>query len=163
MILNRRKIKHTSQEEVGYDLGLIVPKKEAHFFTKVRISKKPVAGYGTQASKKKYSINHYFLKNKINLKEKYYPAEKIKNIKKFIKKNLKNDNDIVACFNNKILYGKGDYGHVSLIETINAETATLAEPQNAKRKRVILPKLIKAMIYHGRNKNRGGFWVISEK
>ena len=60
MILDRRKIKHGSQEEIGYELGLVVLKEKTHLFTKVRIGKKPVAGYGTQINKEKYSINNYF-------------------------------------------------------------------------------------------------------
>ena len=60
MILDRRKIKRGSQEEIGYELGLVVPKEKTHLFTKTRTGKKPVAGYGTQINKEKYSINNYF-------------------------------------------------------------------------------------------------------
>ncbi|MFN6992487.1 MAG: hypothetical protein ACK4MM_07200 [Fervidobacterium sp.] len=164
MILDRRKIKYGSQEEIGWDLGLIVPKQKAHLFHKTRTGKRPVAGYGTRVGKKKYSINNFFKKNKINLKETYYPIDKIKIVNKFISENLSKNNDIIVCFNNKKLYGTGDYGHVSLIQSINDEIVTLVDPEKdaPKRRKVKLSKLIEAIKYHG-IKNRGGFWVISKQ
>lgn len=163
MVLDRRKIKHGSQEDIGYELGLIVPKEDAYLFAKVRTGRKPAAGYGTQVGKKKYSISKYFMKNKINLKETYYPPEKIKNAKKLILNLLKNNNDIIACFDNNHLYGIGDGGHVSLIESINGNIAVLVDPEKGvpKRRKVETSKLLTAIKKHG-NKNRGGFWVISD-
>ncbi|MBI3190259.1 C39 family peptidase [archaeon] len=153
MILHRRNINHGSQEEIGYDLGLVVPK--------VRTEKKPAAGYGTRIGTKKYSINSYFRKNNIDLKEKYFPAEITTDVKKFIIENLKNGNDIIVCFNNKKLYGAGDYGHISLIQSINNENIILIDPEKnmPKKRKVKLSKLVDAMKYHGK-KNRGGFWII---
>ncbi len=164
MILNRRKIKHGSQEEIGYELGLTVPKEDAHLFTKVRTGRKPAAGYGTQVGKKKYSISKYFLKNKISLKETYYPPEKIKDAKRFISDGLKNNNDIIACFDNNQLYVVGDGGHVSLIESISGNLAVLIDPEKGapKRRKVEISKLLTAMKKHGK-KNRGGFWIISSR
>jgi len=163
MILDRRKIKHGTQENIGCELGLIVPKEKAHLFKKARTGKKPPAGYGVQISKNDCSINDYFIRHNIPLEEKFYPLEKIKNIKNFITENLKNDNDIIVCFNNKLLFGVGDCGHVSLIENINNEIITLNNPTRKKlNKKVKLQKLIKAIKYHG-EKNRGGFWIIYAK
>ncbi len=163
MILDRRKIKHENQEEIGYELGLVVPEEKRNAFTKVRTGKKPSAGYGTQVSKKEYSINRYFLKNNIGLKETYYPTKSIRHANEFIIKNLENDNDIIACFNNQQLYGEGDWGHVSLIQSINKDIVALIDPRtDLLIREVNLEKLVKAMEYHGK-KNRGGFWVISDK
>lgn len=160
MILERRKIKHGSQEEIGYELGLVVPIEKAHLFARARTGKKPVAGYGTQVGKKRYSINSYFSKNNIKLKEKYFYPGNAKNVKRFINENLKGGNDMIACFNNKKLYGKGDWGHVSLVQGINKDTVTLIDPAKGARK-ASLTKLVKAMKHHWR-KRRGGFWLISE-
>ena len=163
VILDRRGIKHNSQEEIGYELGLIIPKEKIHLFIKARIGRKPVAGYGTQVSKKKYSINNYFLKNKIKLKETYYFPEKIKDTRNFIIENLKSSNDLVVCFNNKKLYGNGDFGHVSLIQSINNGVIILIDSEKSvpDKRKVKLQKLVEAIKYHGKKK-RGGFWVISE-
>ena len=163
MVLDRRKIKHGSQEEIGCELGLVVPKGKAQFFTKIKTGKKPIAGYGTQVNKKKYSINNYFFKNNIKLKEAYYLLEEIKDIKKFIVENLKSGNDLIVCFDSKKLYGIGDYGHVSLIQNINNSIITLIDSENnvPNKRKVNLQKLVDAMKCHGKEK-RGGFWIISE-
>jgi hypothetical protein len=163
MILDRRKIEHGSQEEIGYELGLIVPEEKTHLFTKIRTGKKPIAGYGTQVNKKEHSITNYFFKNKIKLKEAYYSSEKVKGIRNFIIENLKNGNDLIVCFNNKKLHGGEDLGHVSLIQNINNNIVTLIDPENGvpNKRKVKLQKLVEAMKYHGKKK-RGGFWVISE-
>lgn len=162
MVLDRRKIKHTSQEEIGYELGLTVPKKDVHLFGKVRTGKKPTAGYGTQVDKRRYSINNYFSKKRINLKEKYYSLGKIKNANKFIIDNLKNGNDLIVCFDNRRLYGVGDGGHVSLIESIKEKIVILIDPEKGvpKRRKVKFSKFLSAVKYHGKKK-RGGFWIIS--
>lgn len=163
MVLDRRKIKHGSQEEIGYELGLIVPKKDASSFARVRTGRMPVAGYGTQVGKKKYSINNYFLRHNIPLKEKYYPVESVNNARKFIIENLMCNNDILVCFNYKKLYGVGNFGHVSIIQGINGDTITLIDSEKnvPDKRKISLHKLIEAMKLHGKKK-RSGFWMISD-
>lgn len=158
MVLGRRKIPHGTQEEAGYELGLVVPKGVAHLFKKVRAGKKPPAGYGTRVSKERYAINNFFQTHEIPLEENYFPA--VEDPKRFIIKNLRKGNDILACFNRKKLLGKGNYGHVCIIEGVSNGFVALIDPQDAKSKRVSLDKLVGAMGYHG-TKKRGGFWVIS--
>jgi ribosomal protein S24E len=71
MVLLRRNIPLMSQEEIGYQLGLTVPKKMKKILPKARTGKKPIAGWGTQAQKPKHSINKFFERNNIKLKEVY--------------------------------------------------------------------------------------------
>ncbi len=163
MVLLRRNIPPISQEEIGYDLGLIVPQKDKKLFCKVRIGKKPLAGWGTQVEKENYSINRFFKKNKINLKSEYVFLTEPKRIKKFLKENLRNK-DIIVLFNYGKLYrGKeGDSGHVSIIENITGNHIVLIDPEYdvPKRRIVTLEKMSKAIESHGKEKG-GGFWVIS--
>lgn len=162
MILLRRVIPLKSQEEIGYDLGLIVPKKDKKLFKKVRTGKKPKAGWGTQTEKITYSINNFFRKNQINLKEKCYFLIEQKEIKKFLRESL-NDKDIIVCFNYKKLYNKGgNCGHVSIIESIRGNYITLIDPEYKlpKYRKVSLKQLSTSIKFHGREK-RAGFWVIS--
>ena len=163
MVLNRRKIKHRTQEEIGHELGLVVPKNKVHLFNKVRTGRKPAAGYGTQVGRKQYSISKYFKNNHIKLKEKYYSLNDIKDIKTFIKNHIRKNNDILVCFHNKTLFGFGDYGHVCPIESINTNAITLINPEQdeLKRKWTELPNLILAIKMHGKMR-RGGFWIISK-
>ena len=56
MILLRRGIPLKSQEEIGYNLGLIVPQRYKNLFGKVRTGKRPKDGWGTQTGKLIYSL-----------------------------------------------------------------------------------------------------------
>ena len=162
MILLRRNISLKSQEEIGYDLGLTVPKKDKKLFKKVRIGKKPGAGWGTQVGKPAYSINSFFKKSRINLKEEFFFLVEPIRIKQFLKENL-NKKDIIVCFNYQRLYNKaGDAtGHVSVIENIKGNYLNLIDPEYnvPKHRRVSLKKLSEAIKLHGKEK-RAGFWVI---
>ncbi|HLD05329.1 MAG TPA: hypothetical protein VJG90_06435 [Candidatus Nanoarchaeia archaeon] len=92
----RRGYKPESQEEIGWELGLVVPEEDERFFQKVRVGKKPKAGYGTQASfnkNVKYSLNRYFEKKKISLRAELVKIEMVK-ADKFIEDNLKYGNDL---------------------------------------------------------------------
>ena len=163
MILDRHKIKHSSQEDIGYELGLVVPKNKKNLFKKTRTCKKPLAGYGTQVGKSKHSINNYFKNNKIPLKETYYGPKDIENVKLFIENNIKRGNDMVVCFNNKTLFGSGDFGHVCLVQEIKDNIVTFVNPENNKvENKVELYRLVEAMSKHG-EKRRGGFWLILKK
>lgn len=163
MVLERKMIKHGSQEEIGYELGLVVPKDKAKYFVKVRNAiKKPNNGWGTSVRRKNHSINDYFLRHNINLKEIYYPPKTIREPRELIVENLQKGNDIIACFNNKKLYGKGNYGHVSLVQKINDDIITLVDPDNKPSiRKVKLVKLIEAFKYHGKI-HKGGFWIIAK-
>ena len=92
MILKRRGLQYQSQEEIGYQLGLIVPSELKHQFTQVRTGPEPNAGYGTQTSKKEFSIPLYC------------------------------GDDIIICYNSQLLFGDGDIEHVSLIQSFDTET-----------------------------------------
>ncbi len=164
MILDRRRLAHSTQEDIGNQLGLIISPQNAPLFKKATVGKAADKEYGTQTHKKEYSINNFFLKNHIKLKEKHYPVEKMKDPSVFIIKNLRLGNDIMVCINNKILYGEG-HGHLSLIQAIKGDEITLIDPKidQPKVRIVKLEKLLESMKrkYHQKRK-RGGFWIISE-
>lgn len=162
MILDRRGIAHEDQESIGFDLGLIVPEDKANLFAKVRTGDRLASGWGTQVQEERYSLNSYFRKRSILLKESYFFADDISNVSEFIFDNLRKDNGIIVCFNNKSLYGSGDWGHVSLVQELDSGVVTLVDPEDIPNKirTVLLDDLVRAMRLHGRQ-NRGGFWIIS--
>ncbi|MFA6072929.1 MAG: C39 family peptidase [Candidatus Woesearchaeota archaeon] len=163
MILDRRKINHGTQEEIGNQLGLIVSPKNAHLFKNAIVKDDPNNEYGTQTNKDEYSINKFFSKNNMKLKEIYFQIEEVENPKEFIIDNLKKGNDIMVCINNKILYGEG-HGHLSLIQSIKNNEVTLIDPGIDKPKiRVVeLDKLTESMkIEYHQKRKRGGFWIIA--
>jgi hypothetical protein len=166
MVLLRRKLPMFSQEDIGYELGLVVPKKYKKLLPKARTGKRPPAGYGTQVGKERYSINNFFEKHEIPLKEEFFPLEKIKNVKSWIGEQIEKDNDILVCFNYRKLYGKGrrNQGHMCILDTILNDKVILIDPEYKapKFRKVKLKKLLEAIKFHG-EKRQGGFWLISPR
>jgi hypothetical protein len=164
MIQERRGLSLASQDEIGYQLGLIVPRDKLYLFSRVRTGKMPRNGWGTQTRKKQYSINNYFTRNKLPLKLKICSLSQFDDISRFISQNLMRDNDIIICYNSRILFGDGDTEHVSLIQAIDDESTqlTIIDPAIGvpKVRTTRLSNLIKALPTQGNN-HLGGFWIIS--
>ncbi len=162
MILNRHKIKNSGQEDIAYQLGLIVPEEEKQNYQKVRVGKKPIAGYGTQIQEKEYTINNFFDKNNINLKESYYYITDYKEAKEFLEKN--NNKDILIIVHCGTLYNfqSADWGHMILFEKMENDKVTILEC-SAKRdyENFKLKHLLNAIKYHGKEKG-AGFYLIED-
>lgn len=164
MVQERRGLEFSSQEEIGYQLGLIVPKEKAHLFSKVRTGRIPKTGWGTQTSKKQYSINNYFIKNNLPLELTIYNVQEIKNVSEFVIQNLMNDNDIIICYNSQFLFDDGDIEHVSLIQEIETENdkLTIVDPAIGvpKVRKTKLSRLIRVLKSHEASMLIG-FWIVS--
>jgi hypothetical protein len=164
MIQERRGLEFASQDEIGYQLGLIVPKEKAYFFSKVRTGRMPKTGWGTQTSKKQYSVQNYFVKSGLPLKLAINSCREVENVSEFIVQNLLKNNDIVVCYNSQLLFGEGDVEHVSLIQEIDTESEeiTIVDPAVGvpKIRRTKLSRLIHALKSHQVNE-QSSFWIIS--
>jgi len=164
MVQERRGLEFSSQEEIGYQLGLIVPKEKAHLFSKVRTGRIPKTGWGTQTSKKQYSINNYLIKNNLPLELTIYNVQEIKNVSEFVIQNLMNDNDIIICYNSQFLFDDGDIEHVSLIQEIETENdkLTIVDPAIGvpKVRKTKLSRLIRVLKSHEASMLIG-FWIVS--
>lgn len=158
MVQKRRNLPILSQDEIGWQLGLIVPKEKAHFFKKARTGKMPSEGWGTQTSKKSYSLNNYFKKNNLPLLVNIYNYIEIKNVVQFFTSSLQANKDIIVCYNSKILFGDGDNEHVSLIQQIDRKSLTIIDPALGapKVRKTTLSLLILSLI------KEKSLWVISE-
>lgn len=164
MIQERRGLEFASQEEIGYQLGLTVPKQRVHLFSKVRTGRMPKTGWGTQTSKKKYSINNYFIKNNLPLRLTSHNVQQIENVSEFIIQNLTSDNDVIICYNRQLLFGDGEIEHVSLIQEFETENdeLTIVDPAMGvpKIRKAKLSRLIRVLESHEAGM-RGGFWIVS--
>ncbi len=162
MILNRHDIKNTGQEDIAYQLGLVVPESDRHLFKKARVANKPSSGYGTQIQKEEYSINNYFKTNNIELKETYYFINNLNDIRVFLTFN--NNDDILVCFHCGTLFDAphANWGHMMLFEHIENDNVTLLDT-SVKRDyaTVSLEKLAKAISIHGKE-NGAGFYLIKK-
>ena len=164
MILKRRGLKYQSQEEIGYQLGLIVPSEDKDHFTKVRTGSEPKAGYGTQTSKEEFSIPNYFRKNNLPLKlTKRQPAH-VQELRKCLNNFLSCDDDVIICYNRQLLFGDGDLEHVSLIQSFDneADRILIIDPAIGapKYRKVNLEKLSNVLI-SDQASEQVGLWIIS--
>jgi hypothetical protein len=155
-----------SQEEIGWELGLIVPPEIQLKFTKVRTGPKPQAGYGTQTSKPEFSIEKYFDRNNLPLTITTVPPPSLDELISNIVAALGRNNDVVLCYNSQCLFGDGDIEHVSLIEEFNKESGqvTVVDPAiGAPKRRVTTIFEIFKTMQHNNVCEIGGFWIISER
>ena len=164
MILRRRGLSAPSQEDIAYDLGIILPPEYRNFLRRSYKGTRPKSGWGTRINLKRYSLAEFFKRRGYALREKYYSAKHFQSVEKFwrfLEHNLKIGNDQLICFNSPMLYHvSGSWGHASLIEKVNEKYVTLRDP-NAKYKlsrKVALHDLFVSTINH----YKGGVWVISK-
>jgi hypothetical protein len=166
MIQARRGLPSTSQDEIGWELGLIVPTEMKSKFIKVRTGQKPRAGYGTQTSKPQFSIENYFARNHLPLSIKRILPASLPQLSANICSALNQDDDIVLCLNSLHLFGNGDFDHVFLIEEYNSTIGlvTVVDPAiGAPRYRTTTVDSIFMTIQNHNISARGGLWIISAR
>ncbi len=164
MIQGRRGLINLSQDEIGSQLGLIVPPHLENLFERVRTGPEPEAGYGTQTSKEEFSIANYFARNSLPLRiEKLQPLS-MGQLSDLIESALQQDCDVIICYNSQLLFGDGDIEHVSLIQEFEPETEELLVIDPAigapKYRRTTLPRLFEVFSQHDVSEH-GGLWIIS--
>ena len=155
-----------SQDEIGWELGLIVPPEIESEFMKVRTGSKPQAGYGTQTSKPKFSIERYFDSNQLPLSIARVSPSTLRELISTIDSAIGQDNDIILCFNSQLLFGEGDIEHVSIIEEFNKDSGqiTVVDPAIGlpKRRSTTIAEVFRTIQNHDVSEI-GGLWIISER
>ena len=166
MILTRRGLPCTTQDDIGWDLGLIVPPEAVPEFTAVRTGPMPRAGYGTRTSKPEFSIESYFDRRRLPLSiTRVSPASPDEMISR-IEDGFTQGDDIVLCFNSQVLFGDGDIEHVALIEsfTIDSGRVTVIDPAiGAPKRRNTTSAAIFETIRNHDASAIGGLWIISSR
>ena len=165
MIMARRGLPCKSQEEIGWELGLLVPPEIKSAFTRVRTGPKPPAGYGTQISKPEFSIENFFNRNRLPLHITRFSPLSFKELTATLKDALDREYDVVLCFNSQRLFGEGDREHVALIEAFNrtAGRVKLVDPAIGapKHRTASIDKIFETIKTHDAS-TLGGLWLISE-
>lgn len=173
MVMYRRGIPLIPAEELGYYLGLTVPKDAAKFFWRMRTGKRPtspfrpISGYGTRIYEGKYDPNKVFKKLHIPLTMKLRPIENFKTINEFktylsglSRKNF----DILMCFHHGTLVDdpEKDNGHVVVLDKIYPKKGAIrfVDPtRGPKWKVVTMKKMYDAMKAHSNGK-AAGLWEL---
>lgn len=161
MVLQRRNLPLLQIEEIGVELGLAVPVDCRELYPSARIGVRPSSGYGTEIQNPLYSLNAFFQRREIPLREDFIlsPPD---DFSQWLKSQLESDRDLLVCFNHKSLFGgDADWGHVCLVNSVESSSITLVDPSpnDPKFREVSAELLVGAINSHG-PKNRGGIWVV---
>jgi hypothetical protein len=166
MIQTRRGFDCLSQDEIGHQLGLIVPKEPEHLFERVRTGPEPKAGYGTQTSKEEFSIAGYFRRNGLPLKLVKTQPHSLDELHSQLTVSIQNGDDVIICYNSRLLFGDGDNEHVSLVQELDLETRHLLVVDPAidvpKLRETTLDRLYEVLNAHDVN-DHGGLWIVSSR
>lgn len=164
MIQGRRGLRYNSQDEISYQLGLIVPQDLEQKFLKVRTGPKPQTGYGTQTSKEEFSIRNYFRRNSIPLKFIKLQLQTAGELHSRLSTSIQAGDDVIICYNSRLLFGDGDIEHVSLIQEFDTETGDLVVVDPAigapKLRKTTIERLFETFNAHDVS-NNGGLWIVS--
>ena len=159
-------MKSPSQEDVAYDLGVVLPPKDRHLLPKSHNVPKPKAGYGTRIYISRFSLTSFFKKHRYPLKEQYISAKIFRNVEEFrnyLHKNVEESNDQMICFNWRILKkNRGIVGHCILVERVGEKAIYLHNP-GFGHSRDVMHVSIRDLFNATRKHYKGGIWVISRK
>lgn len=167
MMLQRRGFSSGSQEEIGIELGLVVPPDQVSHFTLIGTGLEPPGGYGTRINEPEFALDTYFRRHGLQLKCDYVPGSAVDDLEAFIADHLGAGDDILTCFRYRHLYGveaAGDCGHASLIQGMEERTLTLADPRGPLYQSVDRDTFFASVLAHRKGDlELGGFWVVSSK
>lgn len=171
MVMYKNGIPLIPIEEIGYELGLIVPPEAGKHFYNARISTiKPLAGYGTRIYLPEYEPNHAFKKLgiPISLNIKFVSAiENYEAVMDMLIDAEHTNADVLVCFNHGALIDDStkDWGHVVVFDRIIDGKIRLIDPtQNSAKWLYVTPeKLYQAMEKHGDEKSAGIWHLTANK
>lgn len=160
-VMQRHGMAMVPQEELGHDLGLVVPREATVHFSNVRTGDIPISGYGTQIGLPEYEPNAAFLKLGIPLEMTVRLISRFQSldaVRDYLEDMKNKDADILVCYGTP-----GGGGHVCVFDSISVDRhlIRLADPGiNTGSMRIVRDKeLFSAMRRHGDEKY-GGFWEL---
>lgn len=163
MVLRRHGIADYDQEKIASELGLIVPEEYKEKLPMARTGEMPAAGYGTQIQEEQYSINQFFKKNHLGLKETYQYITDVTKAKEYLAN--QDDQDVLIIFHCATLYDnpEADWGHMVLLDHVEGDQVIIQE-NSSKRdlETVPLSQLMRAIKIHGQG-NGAGFYLIEKE
>jgi len=167
MVMYRQGLPLVPTEQLGQEMGLVVPEMDRQLFWKDSESgDRPPAGWGTRIYLPEYSMNAVFARLKIGLVDEHHLIDEFDDeasAKAFLVQAEKDDADVLVCFDYGTLHDT-DYhgGHVNVFDRIDGNRVRLVDPEYEvpKWRIVEMAKLFEAMKAHG-PKNSAGFWKLT--
>lgn len=167
IVMYKHGIPLIPQEELAYEMGLVVPEKDMQLFNKVRTGEKPSSGWGTQIQKEEYSPNKLFQRLNVPLQFSRLSNKDLKDadgLRKLLEEIEKEDKDALLCFD----YGRlwdvpSNGGHVCVFDRIEGDEVHIIDPERnvPKYRTATLSRLFDAMDFHGEH-NATGVWLLDK-
>ncbi|HVS58669.1 MAG TPA: hypothetical protein VHD60_02940 [Candidatus Saccharimonadales bacterium] len=169
VVLYKNSLPLQPQEEIGAQLGLVVPPEEEKCFWNVAISKEiPMAGYGTRIQEPEYGLEHFLTKNRLPFTGEFQLSSSLKSpqaLRHRLAKLQADDADVLICFRSGMVYGNGHTnGHVCVFDILEENTVRLIDPipNFPKWRSVEIEKLFEAIKLH-EDKRMGGLWILKRQ
>ncbi len=163
IVLYKNGISLLSQEEIGKELGLVVPEDIKDLFNYVETAKEPPigSGFGTRIQQEEFSMPKLIQKQGWPFTFEPLLASKFKTVDDFSSKLMEfidADSDALVCFQND-----HDAGHVCVVDTINDYGVRLIDPSQhfPKWRLMSVQELFDRVQSHG-DDNYGGIWIFSK-
>jgi len=165
MVMQRLDVPMIEQEDIAYEMGLAVPKEEAHLFKRVRSTSLPSKSWGTRNHTKRYCIDNAFNRLNVPIKARYYLSEdiiSIADLKQMLEDLQVEGVDILIAFSYHELWGgDGNTSHVCVFNSIEGTKVHLIDPDQdvPKYRTVYVKDLFRAIKVH-ENLTNSGLWLI---
>jgi hypothetical protein len=169
MILGKLGLHVPTQDEIGYNLGVVVPPEEAANYVPVRVGVSPDGYYGTRLDNPRYDFNKVSRALGWGVKMSCLPPATFKtpdSLVDYLARAEKSDRHIIICYDFLTLYKNGGIGgHANLFDRIIPEGIRVIEPIEIVSRpdylwRIQDPdKLLEAMRAH--ENYMGGIWEIA--
>lgn len=163
-ILYKNGIPLLSQEQIGAELGLVVPLDMKHVFFNVEARKKPAAnsGFGTRIQDPNFSLEALLSKSQWPFDLEIELSGKFSSQDEFISRLgelVEADNDVMICFQND-----SGAGHVCVLDTIDDESVRVIDPAATfpKWRTLSHGDIFEHVKAHG-DDNYGGLWILTRR
>jgi len=169
IVLYKNSLPLQPQEQIGAQLGLVVPPEEEKYFWNVATSKEvPIAGYGTRIQEPVYGLEQFITKNHLPFTVEFQLSKGLKSpqaLRQQLVKLQADDDDVLICFRSGTVYGNDHTnGHVCVFDVVEENTVRLVDPipNFPKWRNVEIDKLFKAIRLH-EDKRMGGLWILKRQ
>jgi hypothetical protein len=165
MVMYRHGIPLIPQEDIAFELGLIVPKKDEFLFQKVQKRDKGRKGWGTNIGWKNYSLSEGLKRSNIPLSARFYLSEELKSSEelKLMLSDLQDEGvDILLCYDYREVWGgEGETSHVCVFDKIENNTVWMIDPEQnvPKFRHTTVNKLFKGIKKNGSD-SFNGMWLL---
>jgi hypothetical protein len=149
MVLRRHNLLRWDQEQIGEELGLVIPEQHAAAFARDHAGPRPDSGWGTQVQKPEHSIERFISHHRLPLRFSYDPSIRPEELIAGIARN----DDQLLCVESFLHPGNG---HVVVLVGIDGEDVEFIDPNKGEIERMPFSRLRARSA-----QNMGGTWRIS--